>query len=101
MAVCISGLALDFPNFVQSRETLQLANVIHAVCAMIWLAIAFGHMYIGTLGTEGAIEGMTTGYVSVEWAKQHHSLWYEGVSRRGEAASARKPASAPPRPASS
>ena len=100
VAVCISGLALHFPNFVQSRETLQLANVIHAVCAMIWLAIAFGHMYIGTLGTEGAIEGMTTGYVSVEWAKQHHSLWYEQVSRRGEAP-ARKPAGAPPRPASS
>ena len=100
VAVCISGLVLDFPNFGQSREAMQLANVIHAVSAMIWLAVALGHMYIGTLGTEGALEGMTTGYVSVEWAKQHHNLWYEEVSRRGEAP-ARKPAQAPPRPASS
>jgi len=100
VAVCITGLVLDFPNFGQSREAMQLANIIHAVCAIIWLAIALGHMYIGTLGAEGALEGMTTGYVSVEWAKQHHDLWYEEISRRGEGA-AGKPAGARPRPASS
>ena len=100
VAVCITGLVLDFPNFGQSREAMQLANVIHAVCAMIWLAIALGHMYIGTLGSEGALEGMTTGHVSVEWAKQHHDLWYTEIARQGQAP-ARKPAGAPPRPASS
>jgi len=41
--------------------------------------IFFGHAYIGTIGTEGALEGMTTGRVSVEWAKQHHDQWYEEV----------------------
>ena len=41
--------------------------------------VFFGHAYIGTLGTEGALEGMTTGRVSVEWAKQHHDQWYEEV----------------------
>jgi formate dehydrogenase subunit gamma len=99
VAVCITGLVLDFPNFGQSREAMQLASIIHAVIAIIWLAIALGHMYIGTLGTEGALEGMTTGYVSVEWAKQHHDLWYEEISRRGEG-TAGKPAAARPRPAS-
>ena len=100
VAVCVTGLVLDFPNFGQSREAMQLANIIHAVCAIIWLAIALGHMYIGTLGTEGALEGMTTGHVSVEWAKQHHDLWYAEIARQGQAP-ARKPAGAPPRPASS
>ena len=42
-------------------------------------AVSFGHIYIGTLGTEGALEGMTTGYVDETWAKEHHNLWYEEV----------------------
>lgn len=80
--VCVSGLVLDFPNFGQTRETMQWANIIHGTAAMLWIAIFFGHAYIGTLGTEGALQGMTTGYVSSEWAKQHHDQWYEKVKDR-------------------
>jgi formate dehydrogenase subunit gamma len=43
------------------------------------MAASFGHIYIGTAGTEGAFEGMKTGYVDEAWAKQHHDLWYEEV----------------------
>jgi formate dehydrogenase subunit gamma len=52
---------------------------IHAIAAIVWIIVFFGHVYIGTIGTEGALEGMTTGRVSVEWAKQHHDLWYDEV----------------------
>ena len=52
---------------------------------MIWTAVALGHIYIGTAGTEGALEGMSTGYVSEEWAKQHHDLWYKKVASKGNA----------------
>jgi formate dehydrogenase subunit gamma len=83
VAVCITGLIMDFPNFGQSRETMQLSNLIHSALAVIWLSVAFSHIYIGTIGTEGALEGMTTGRVSVEWAKQHHDLWYEEVRAKG------------------
>jgi formate dehydrogenase subunit gamma len=38
-----------------------------------------GHIYLGTLGTEGALQGMRTGYVDETWAKEHHELWYEDV----------------------
>ncbi|MGQ7248314.1 formate dehydrogenase subunit gamma [Halomonas sp. V046] len=79
IVVIVSGLVLDFPNFSQSRDTMQWANVIHALGALGLTAVAFGHIYIGTLGTEGALEGMTTGYVDETWAKQHHSLWYDEV----------------------
>lgn len=84
VAVCVTGLILDFPNFQQSREVMQVSNLIHAVLSIAWIALAFGHAYIGTGGTEGALEGMTTGYVSEEWAKQHHDLWYEEVKARGD-----------------
>lgn len=78
-AVCVSGLVLDFPNIFVERGTMQWANVIHAILAIGWIGLFFGHAYIGTLGTEGALEGMTTGTVSAEWAEQHHDLWYQEV----------------------
>lgn len=80
LAVCISGLVLDFPNFGGSRFTMQVANVIHSVLAIAWVGVFLGHVYIGTIGTEGALEGMTHGDVSVEWAKQHHDLWYQEIT---------------------
>ncbi len=84
VAVCGSGLVLigwmAQLGFVDStRGTMQLAHQVHAIASIAWIIVFFGHAYIGTLGTEGALEGMTTGRVSVEWAKQHHDLWYEEV----------------------
>jgi formate dehydrogenase subunit gamma len=79
VAVVVTGVILDFPNFGQTRETMQLSNLIHAAGSMIWIAFALGHIYMGLIATEGAMEGMTTGYVSKEWAQQHHDLWYEQV----------------------
>lgn len=75
-AVIVTGFILDFPNFGQTRPTMQIAHLLHTVLAVIWLSFAFGHIYIGTIGTEGALQAMTRGRVSVEWAKQHHDLWY-------------------------
>ncbi|MEX0607302.1 MAG: formate dehydrogenase subunit gamma [Halofilum sp. (in: g-proteobacteria)] len=79
VVVCATGLILDFPNFQQSRGVMQLSSLIHAVVSIGWIALALGHVYIGTLGTEGALEGMTTGYVSEEWARQHHDQWLDEV----------------------
>lgn len=81
VALCLSGLVLDFPNFGQEREVIQLAHVLHLVTALILVAFSFGHIYIGTIGTEGALEGMTSGQVDVAWAKQHHDLWLEEVQQ--------------------
>ncbi|WP_440995795.1 formate dehydrogenase subunit gamma [Arhodomonas sp. SL1] len=87
-AVCVTGVILDFPNLEQTRSTMQTANIIHAVAAIAWISLFFGHAYIGTVGTEGALEGMTTGYVSREWATQHHDRWYEQVKDREQPESA-------------
>lgn len=83
LAVVITGFILDFPNFGQDRATMALAHVIHAGAAMFWIALFFGHAYMGTLGTEGALEGMTTGRVDTAWAKQHHNLWYAQLLEQG------------------
>jgi formate dehydrogenase subunit gamma len=89
VAAIISGFFLDFPNWWSaSREGMQQANVVHGVAALGWIALWFGHAYIGTLGTEGALEGMATGRVDVNWAKQHHDRWYEELQKKGQPAGA-------------
>ncbi len=79
--VSVTGLILDFPNWNQGREVMQEANVIHAIAALLFIAGSFGHIYIGTIGMEGAYRGMRDGYVDEEWAREHHALWYEEVKQ--------------------
>jgi len=67
-----------------SRADMQQANLIHSALAIVWTAIALGHIYIGTAGTEGAFEGMASGYVSEEWAVQHHDLWAKKMLDKGK-----------------
>lgn len=83
VAVIITGFVLDFPNYGQTRETMQIANFLHGGLSLMWIAFFLGHAYIGTLGSEGSLEAMTTGEVDVNWAKQHHDLWYEEVQKSG------------------
>ncbi|OIQ77824.1 formate dehydrogenase, cytochrome b556(fdo) subunit [mine drainage metagenome] len=72
-----SGLVLDrlVPGFDYTRGAMQVAEILHASATVLLMAMAFGHIYIGTIGTEGALDGMRTGYVDESWAKQHHALW--------------------------
>ncbi|MCB1774006.1 MAG: formate dehydrogenase subunit gamma [Gammaproteobacteria bacterium] len=75
--VTASGLVLLFPVFGQAREIMQLALVVHGIVAVLFIAGSFGHIYIGTLGTQGSLESMTTGYVDENWAQGHHDLWHK------------------------
>jgi formate dehydrogenase subunit gamma len=79
VVLAVTGLILDFPNFDQTRGQMQLANTIHMIAAMIGIAMASFHIYLGTVGTKEAYEGMRYGYVDETWAKEHHNLWYEDV----------------------
>lgn len=76
-----SGFVLNMliPGFAYTRGNMQIANVIHIVSAVIFISIAIGHIYMGTLGMEGAYKAMATGYVDDEWAKEHHDLWYNDI----------------------
>ena len=74
----LSGLHLLFPNLVDGGiAEIQKHSVIHGVLAMVMVAIIIAHIYIGSVGMEGARDAMTSGEVDLNWAKQHHSLWVE------------------------
>ena len=76
----ISGLVLLFPNFDQTRSTMQYANVVHMLMAYLSIALACVHIYLGTLGMAGAYRAMRDGYVSASWAEHHHLRWYQRVA---------------------
>ena len=86
IGLMISGIVLLFPNLAFERETMQGANIVHGITALLLSAFALGHIYLGTLGNEGTFEGMITGEVDEAWAKQHHDLWYEATRGQGAAA---------------
>ncbi|WP_343115709.1 formate dehydrogenase subunit gamma [Ostreiculturibacter nitratireducens] len=89
IALSVSGILMLFPNHLPvfaeqvdpsvppERALLQIATVVHAVAALAFIAFGMGHIYLGTIGMEGALEGMTRGTVDENWAKEHHDLWYE------------------------
>ena len=62
---------------------MQLAQVVHGIVGLLYVAAMLAHIYIGTLGMEGAFEAMGTGQVDVNWAKEHHSLWVERMAAKG------------------
>jgi formate dehydrogenase subunit gamma len=77
--VSISGFILDFPNFNQTRQTMQISHVLHSTGAILFMLGSLGHIYMGTLGMAGAYDAMRTGYVDEEWAREHHEYWYNQV----------------------
>jgi formate dehydrogenase subunit gamma len=91
-----TGLVLDFPNFGQTREAMQLANVIHAVAAVCFISMSLGHIYLGTIGLEGSYDAMRHGTVDETWAKEHHDIWYrEVMARNARPVPGTPPATAP------
>ncbi len=79
--VVASGLVLDklIPGLIYERGTMQIANMIHGIAAVLMMAMFMGHIYMGTIGMQGAYSAMREGYVDETWAKEHHELWYNDI----------------------
>ena len=94
--VAISGYLLMFPFYATDIQGMQLAETVHAIIAVLFVAAMLGHIYIGTIGMEGAFEAMGEGTVDVNWAKEHHALWLEQeMARTGPNESQRQPMATP------
>ncbi|MBA3595126.1 MAG: formate dehydrogenase subunit gamma [Pseudomonadota bacterium] len=79
--VVASGLVLDklIPGLIYERGTMQVAHMIHAVATVLMMCLFLGHIYLGTIGMQGAYKAMRTGYVDEAWARDHHAYWYEDI----------------------
>lgn len=75
-----SGYMLMFPFQFTDLAGLQFAQMVHGVLAVLLIAVILAHIYIGSLGMEGAFSAMGTGDVDLNWAREHHSIWVENVA---------------------
>ena len=82
--IVVTGVLLDFPFLVQSLLALQASQLLHALAAIVLIAYAAGHIYLGLWGTEGTLEAMTRGHVDLAWAEHHHPLWLRELEAKGE-----------------
>ena len=74
-AVAVSGYLLLFPFYATNIAGMQVAQIVHAIIAVLFVAVILAHIYIGTIGMEGAFEAMGSGEVDLNWAREHHDLW--------------------------
>jgi formate dehydrogenase subunit gamma len=87
-----SGYLLLFPFYGTGIATMQQAEMLHSILAMLFVAVMLGHIYIGTpMGMEGAFEAMGKGTVDVNWARHHHNLWLQEEQARTGSGEAPQP----------
>lgn len=73
----LNSLGASLPAEVSAIEEQQYASLWHSIVAIFMVCVIFAHIYIGSIGMEGAIDAMTTGNVDLNWAREHHDLWAE------------------------
>jgi len=76
--VAVSGYVLIFPFWGPINiYDMQLAHIVHSLISVLMIAAMIAHIYIGSLGMEGAFDAMGSGEVDLNWARQHHGYWVE------------------------
>ena len=76
----------ELPTVLAPHEEMQLAQLWHAIVSFVLMAIILAHIYIGSVGMEGAYDAMGSGEVEEQWAREHHSIWVEDVKAKEGAA---------------
>ncbi len=73
------------PETLAPHEEMQFATLWHTIMAFALTAIILAHIYIGSVGMEGAFDAMGSGEVEEQWAREHHGLWLEELQEKGHA----------------
>ncbi|MHA1152150.1 MAG: formate dehydrogenase subunit gamma [Alphaproteobacteria bacterium] len=81
----LNTFGAELPATLTPLEEMQWSQWWHAIMALIVNAVILGHIYLGSMGMEGAFDAMGTGHVDENWAREHHSLWVAEV--KGETGS--------------
>ena len=77
-------LGLAEPPYTMIQEQ-QYAAIWHAIAAVSMICLIFAHIYIGTVGMEGAFAAVGSGEVDENWAIEHHSIWVEEMKNASSA----------------
>jgi len=85
-AISNSIFGTSFATDLGPIQEQQLQTLWHSIMAVFMIVVIIAHIYIGSVGMEGALDAMTTGEVDTNWAKEHHALWVEEVEAGGNPA---------------
>jgi len=88
----ISGIYMLFPMTAGGIANIQLWTTIHAITGVLLVAAMIAHIYIGSIGMQGAFDAMGSGEVDVNWAREHHAIWLERELERQSGAAKAVPA---------
>ncbi|WP_296424889.1 formate dehydrogenase subunit gamma [Yoonia sp.] len=80
------------PTQLTPHAEMQFAQLWHAIISFVLMAIILAHIYIGSIGMEGAFDAMGSGEVEEQWAREHHSLWVDEVKEKQSASAQTTPA---------
>ncbi len=78
-----SWFGTSLPTTLTPLQEQQYAQLWHAVVGIFMTAVIIGHIYIGSVGMEGAFDAMGTGEVDLNWAREHHNLWVKDLEQKG------------------
>lgn len=85
------------PTELSVIQEQQYSQLWHAIMGLFLTIIVIAHIYIGSVGMQGAFAAMGSGEVDLNWAKEHHSLWVEEVQSKAKVAA--DPGDGSPQPA--
>ena len=75
----LNVVGFDLPTQLTALQEQQLNQLWHAIVSLVLMTIIIAHIYIGSVGMEGALDAMNSGKVDRNWAKEHHNLWVKEV----------------------
>ncbi|NCW30518.1 MAG: formate dehydrogenase subunit gamma, partial [Alphaproteobacteria bacterium] len=73
----LNGLGFSLPTDFTPLQEQQMNQLWHGVVSLALVTMIIAHIYIGSVGMEGALDAMNSGMVDRNWAKEHHNLWVE------------------------
>ena len=81
-----SHIGIDVPHLLglpaapySAIQEQQFNSAWHGIIAVVMICLIFAHIYIGTIGMQGAFDAMGSGEVDLNWAREHHSIWVDEV----------------------
>jgi len=80
----ISGIVMWFPELVpwSLRSVRSVAVVVHEIAALVTIGAFIIHVYMGLFVVPEGFKAIVRGYVSPQWARMHHRLWFNRVTSR-------------------
>jgi formate dehydrogenase subunit gamma len=75
-----TGLVIWDPTAL-ARGLTRFSFMLHSMFFVLLIMGVIVHVYLGSIGNPGTMEGMLWGHVGRIWAKKHHLKWYRDVAK--------------------